>query len=486
MGNDATVTTTDNGALTDAQKDAAAIRQTFEQKGAREAWDLLKQERASSKNYSAEDMDIWEKELVKQFTGKDGNKSLLPNLSIAYLEDNKDRFTNSNGYIVKKDVLNRCDMLNYQQNSEKTQNENHGNDDVETMLANGAYGLIQKDAFRAINAYDDMRTGIFSHSRNSDEAVYTKYLTRYLDERGKQTKTEFGFQKVRDENKRVAEELSKNSKLFNCLDEANSKDKRDGEITLDEVQKVIKHINNSPEYGSLFSTQERLTINALQRQLMNKDNLKDPKNTFVGIELDGMRVVPKISKESIEKTVGHKFGEAPKQEVKPEEKKEEKKDEKKVETKDEKKDEKTDEKKVENKDEKKTEKKDDKKVDAKEDEKTVKEYVLDENKLVTDGTQKAGEGPYQVAQRMLAEAGMHDAEAQRQLTQILKEQLIEDTKSKDYREAVTRLKVGHNFLTCEGLEHLRERVKASNNPTLMKLFGVKEEKKVDLNDYNTI
>ncbi len=67
--------------------------------------------------------------------------------------------------------------------------------------------------------------------------------------------------------------------------------------------------------------------------------------------------------------------------------------------------------------------------------------------------------------------------AQNALTKLLKEQLIEDTGSKTYMEAVSKMEVGHVFLTCEGLEKIREKVAASGNKTLMEMFGAPDSER---------
>ena len=104
--------------------------------------------------------------------------------------------------------------------------------------------------------------------------------------------------------------------------------------------------------------------------------------------------------------------------------------------------------------------------------------------MVNDAVQRAGEGPYQVAERLLG--GKADAKTVMALTQVLKQQLIENTDSKTYQEAVSKMEVGHQFFTCEKLESIRQKVKASGNEELLKIFGepqpVKEEVKAEVNE----
>lgn len=482
----------------DARDDVKRVKEAFETKGAQEAWDVLKKERENTKtsSMSKEDKDAWEKSVSELLT-KSNNTMLLPSLSIAYLNENKDAFS-KDGYINKEKVAAKQHEINHDLTLEKGFEKDMGIDDVDAVLANGAQDSIQKGMFNYANAVEEFNRktrwdgGLFAHKRDDDEeAVRTDYLEGTLEQMSKLGKDEVTFRTNREFNKSIADRLTANEKMFNTLDESNGSFKGDGKITFNEVDKFLERVNTSSTYKGQFTAEEIQLATDLQKTLKDKNTYGDPKGTLAKVEgkfdpallplmFAGMlpiKYVPGITKESIAKThntelpkddASIEITSVPKPvaaaEVKPTETKDNK----------DKADETTNADKVTAEKEKtvdnKTATTDKDKEAKKETEKPADLYSGDyENQLVNDGTQKVGEGPWQVASRLLK--GKNDPAAQKALTEILKQQLIEDTKSKDYKEAVTKLEVGHTFLTCEGLNHLREKAKESGNETLIKLFG---------------
>lgn len=461
----------------DAAKDAEAIKTAFETKGVQEAWGTLKKERLSAKSLSAEDQDVWEK-TVSQHISKSTNKLLLPGLTIAYMNENKDALTNSNGYIKKAEINHKKDMINLTLQMEKGGCAS-GADDVEGLLLNGAADSIAKGIFNPINAINEMQRGLFSHKQNEEEAVKASRLDDAMEMMSAMAKKEAGFVKNRDFNKSIADRMAGDDKLFSLIDEHNKDNKVDGKITLNEVDRFLKHVDGNEYYKKNFTDAQISTARDLQKSLKDTNTYEDPNGTLLTHKgVDGKTILamsksgwipedklPAVTKETLQKSVSPP---QPKVESTPAEAKVTE------DTNEDKSDDTTNVDDVTTDKNKKVEEKavtKDPVQDAnKDDEKAVDLHSGDyENQLVNDGTQKAGEGPWQVASRLLK--GKNDPAAQKALTEILKQQLIDDTKSKDYKEAVTKLEVGHTFLTCEGLNHLREKAKESGNETLIKLFG---------------
>ncbi|MCC7529208.1 MAG: hypothetical protein IT342_11865 [Candidatus Melainabacteria bacterium] len=455
----------------DAKSDAAKIQTTFETKGVEEAWETLKKERQNSKLAPA-DQDAWEKTIVTEL-GNSKNKVLLPALSIAYLNENKDDFTNANGFIKKDEVRHKKDFTNLSLQNDKPGEP--GTDDVDAMLINATNDAIKKDFFAPLNSLREFRRNFWEHKQNSEEAIKTSYLPDAMKMADAMGKKEAAFIVNRDANRSIADRMAGDDKLFSLIDEHNKDNKVDGKITVNEVDRFLKHVDSNEYYKKNFTDAQINTARDLQKSLKDTNTYEDPNGTLLTHKgVDGKTILamskagwipedklPGVTKETLQKSVSTP---APKEEIKVESTTGSKTTDEKA--KEETADEKTTDEKAKN----------EKSVNEKsEEEKTHNEKVIDlysgeyENQLVSDGTQKVGEGPWQVASRLLK--GKNDPAAQKALTEILKQQLVEDTKSQNYKEAVTKLEVGHTFLTCEGLNHLREKAKESGNQTLIKLFG---------------
>lgn len=465
----------------DAKEDAKKIKEAFETKGSQEAWDLLKAERQNSKSLSAEDQDVWEKSVSEQIM-KGQNKMLLPALSIAYINENKDALVNSNGYIAKEKVSNKQENIMRDLKMEKAFGKDIGTDDVDAMLLTGANETIKNDVLKPINIINEMQRGLFSHKQNSEEAIKASRLDDAMEMMNFMGKAEAGFIKNREFNKSIADRLATNDKMFNTLDESNNSFKSDGKITFDEVDRFLDRVKKSSTYKANFTADDIKLAEDLQKTLKDKNTYEDTHGTLVNVEkafdpaltpliFSGMlpiKHIPGVTKETVQKTHNTELPKADVEntvvnttpEVKEEEQKKENKDSSGDETTPDKVTEKTEDKTHSDKTEEEKEK------EIKVVDKYSGEY---ENQLVSDGTQKVGEGPWQVAQRLLKDK--NDPAAQKALTEILKAQLVEGTQSKDYKEAVTKLTVGYNFLTCEGLAGLRQKAKESGNQTLIDLFG---------------
>lgn len=472
MVNDATAANVNtDAACEDARKDAEAIRDAFSHKGIQEAYDLLKAERKNASTLTAAEQDTWENEMMMALSGRNtGKTDLLPGLSLGYLNDNKEKFTNPDDKdeFDAKEVAHQAERMFDKKELEQTYGKGENKvDDLQVALLGNAADLLRKNDY------------------GGEDILEFSELADVLQSSKENAAKEVGYEKTRELNKQIAETFVKNKTLFAAVDEIGG-EKGDGELTDEEVDDFLERVKNSEGFRARFSAEELKAVENLKLTFEDKNNEKDSNSTLVKTDYDFWSANDHfITQESIIGAVGGK--EAADAIVNKAKEgtatTDEKKDEENVENKDEQKNEKdedddkdsseeTDKDKVENKEEKKDDKET---TENKQDKPEVNiNGVVDENKLIEIGTQKAGEGPWQVAERFLN--GVKDEEAQKVLTQILKEQLIEDTQSKDYKEAVTKLKVGHNFLTCEGLEKLRAKISTSNNKTLMQIFGVSETK----------
>lgn len=461
MVNDTTAANVNtDAACEDARKDAEAIRDAFSHKGIQEAFDLLKAERKNASTLTAAEQEVYENEIVMALSGRNGGKAdLLPGLSLAYLKDNKDKFTNAdeNDEFDAKEVAHQAERMFDKRELEQTYGKGENKvDDLQVALLGNAADLLRKNDY------------------NGEDVLELDEVDDILKDSKENAAKEVGYEKTRAFNKQIAEAFIKNKTLFGVIDEIDG-EKGDGKLTEGEVNDFLERIKKSEGFKARFSAEELKAAEDLKTTFDDYNNYNDANSNLV--ESKNWWLKPRknwITEESITKAVGGKEaaeaivakaneGTSTTDQAKTEEKKEEVKKEE--ENKDS----------TENVDAKKDEvAKKDEESEKKEETKTEVSIngVVDENKLVEIGTQKAGEGPWQVAERFLT--GTDDAAAQQALTQILKEQLVEDTQSKDYKEAVSKLKVGHNFLTCEGLEKLRAKVLASGNKTLMTVFGVKE------------
>ncbi|MBA3993888.1 MAG: hypothetical protein C0469_10205 [Cyanobacteria bacterium DS2.3.42] len=471
MVNDTTaVTSPADAACEDARKDGDAIRNAFATKGIEEAYALLKEERKNAGTLSPIEKDIWEKELVNALSANGGKTDVLPGLSLAYLKENKSTFTNP-------DDGDEYDVRSVNGEARRMFDKREMEDD---------YTGGNKDLFKnKVDDIDVVLVGNAAHVLNTNDYGGEKVkeiedLDEVLEDNKKNAATEAGYQTTRDFNKSIAETFVKNKTLFSAVDEIDG-EKGDGELTDDEVDDFLKRVKNSEGFKARFSEEEIKAVEALKTTFDDDNNEDDKNSNLVKTERNFWSANDHfITQESILQSVGGEEGvkaieakvaeakakldQEMKQEKTEDETKteEEKVEEEKVD------DEKVDDEKVENKDEKVEEEK------KPEEEKT--EVVDTETQMLNDAVQKAGEGPYQVAARLLR--GKQDMAAQIALTKILKEQLTEDTESKTYMEAVSKMQVGHVFFTCEGLEKIREKVAASGNKTLMEMFGaptVKEE-----------
>lgn len=454
MVNDTTAATVNtDAACEDARKDAAAIRDAFSHKGIQEAYDLLKAERKNATTLSAAEQDVYENEIVMALSGKqDGKTDLLPGLSLGYLNDYKAQFVNpeDKDELDAKEVAHQAERLFDKRELEQSYGKGENKvDDLQVALLGNAADLLKKNDF---NGQDILEFDELADVMEASKANAVK---------------ESAYEKTRELNKQIAELFVKNKNLFSAVDEIDGT-KGNGELTDDEVDDFLERVKNSEGFRARFSAEELKAVEALKTTFEDDNNEKDGNSILVKTDYNFWSKNDHfITQESILQAVGGKEaadaiiakanqGTSTDQKTNEADKGEEKKEDE------------------EGKVEGKTEEAEKESSDAtkKEETQASVDSLVDENKLVELGIQKAGEGPWQVAERLLA--GNSDEDAQKALTQILKEQLIEDTQSKDYKEAVSKLKVGHSFLTCEGLEKLRAKVLASGNKTLMTVFGVKE------------
>ena len=455
MVDKATATVNTDSACEGAHKDADAIRDAFSHKGIEEAYELLKQDRKNVANLSPAEQDTYEKEMVNALSANGGKTDILPGLSLAYLKEHEVGYKNPDdgSEFDVREVGNDAKRLFDKREMEDSYAGLSGGktlnkvDDIEVTLLGNAADLLKKNDFNGknIKGLDDLDDVLKDNKENVLQ--------------------EDGFQKTRDFNKSIAEAFVKNSRLFANLDEANGDEERDGKITQKEVQHFLDHCDKNPSYKALFTDEEMKAVQDLKKTFDDPNNHEDDNQVFVKHwnPLIGSRK-NWITEDSIKEAVGGEAGIKAIEKTVAEEKAKAT----------EKKDEKTDSKEENKKDGDKTTVEDAAKKKAentneKTAEKTKTEVVDAETQMLNDAVQKVGEGPYQVAARLLR--NKHDSAAQTILTQILREQLIEDTGSKTYAEAVSKLDVGHKFMTCEGLEKIREKAEASKNPTLKELFG---------------
>lgn len=448
MVNDTTAAAVNtDAACEDARKDAEAIRDAFSHKGIQEAYDLLKAERKNATTLSAAEQDVYENEIVMALSGKqDGKTDLLPGLALGYLNDYKTQFVNpeDKDEFDAKEVGHQAERLFDKRELEQTYGKGENKvDDLQVALLGNAANLLKKNDF------------------NGKDVLEFDELADVLNDSKENAVKESAYEKTREFNKQIAETFIKNKTLFSAVDEIDG-EKGDGELTDDEVDDFLKRVKNSEGFRARFSEEELKAVEALKTTFEDDNNEDDDNSILVKTDHNFWSANDHfITQESILQAVGGK--EAADAIVAKANEGTSTTDQKQEETEQE-----------ETEQEGKTEEDSKESTEEKKDDNSEVSIngVVDENKLVEIGTQKAGEGPWQVAERLLA--GTNDAAAQQALTQILKEQLVEDTQSKDYKEAVTKLQVGHNFLTCEGLEKLRAKVLASGNKTLMAVFGVKE------------
>lgn len=448
---DKVATTNPDAACEDARKDADAIRDAFSHKGIDEAYKLLKEESEKTKastTLTAEEKDTWENEIVMALSKRDGKADLLPGLSLAYLKENKDQFTNAKD----KDEFDadKVERKSERMFDKREMEKEYGNgknkvDDLDVALLGNAADLLKKNDY------------------NGKDVLEFEEVDDILKDSKENAAKEVGYEKTRDFNRKIAETFVKNKTLFAAVDEIDG-EKGDGKLSEGEVDDFLERIKKSEGFKARFSAEELKAVEDLKATFDDANNHKDANATLVETKNPTFASRKNwITQESIIKAVGGKEAAdaiiakaneltTPKTE---EEKKEEETD---------KKDDVEDKKEEKDKDTTNIEKTEDEKE---EDDK--KEVVDTETQMVNDAVQRAGEGPYQVAERLLG--GKHDAKTVMALTQILKQQLIENTGSQNYKEAVSKMEVGHQFFTSEGLESIRQKVKASGNEELLKIFG---------------
>lgn len=478
-------------ACEDGVADAAKIKETFDKMGSEQAFELLKQEREKNKGLSTAEQDAWQKSMVQALSG-DGKNSILPQLSIAYLNANKEELS-SDGYISQSKIDQKAAKLNDYLGFETKIGQDLGIDDLEAALLKNAQKAVTSESVKAANAAEDDEW--FSHKRSSDEVVSVEKLSSALKEESETKKTEFSYGETRDLNKKLAETLASNQRLFRFLDESNGSYAQDGVITDEEVKNFLIHAEKNPDYKSLFKPEELTLVNDLRKTMENVDKNSASKSSLVKYDIEDNWFSPdevhaSISKDSIAKSiagdglvgaaaVGGALAAAGKAlEALKAKKEDEKVEEKKEETKVEKKD----DVKVEKKEEaEKTEKKEEIAKVEKEEETTAPEgedennpekqpvVLTKEETLLKHAVQVAGEGPYQVAARLLG--GQGDLNDQLALTEILKQQLIEDTGAKNYSDAVKKMAAGHPFVSANNIKNIREKVLAAKNDTLCNLVS---------------
>ncbi len=445
MVNDTTaVPVNTDAACEDARKDAEAIRDAFSHKGIEEAYTLLKEERKNAVGLTAAEKDIWEKELVNSLSANGGKTDILPGLSLAFLKENKGNYKNP-------DDSDEYDVRTVQNDAKRMFDKREMEDE---------YGAVNKSTF--LNKVDDIDVTLLGNAAEllkkndfgGEKVKDIDDLDELLEDNTKNAEKEAGFQKTRDFNKTIAEALVKNPRLFGVLDEANFEQETDGQIDEAEVDKFLDHCEKNESFKKLFTEEELKAVADLKATFDDANNHKDDNQVFVKHWNPWIgRRQNWITQDSIKEALGGEEGvkaiEAKVAEAKAKLAEGQTEEDKKDETKDDEVKDTTEEKK---------------------DETEVKTEVVDtETQMVNDAVQKPGEGPYQVAARILR--GKGDMTAQIALTKVLKEQLIEDTGAKDYAEAITKLDVGHPFFTCDSLEKIREKVAASGNQTLMDIFG---------------
>ena len=456
-----------DGACEDARKDGDAIRDAFSHKGIEEAYALLKEERKNASNLTPEEKDIWEKEMVNSLSSNGGKTDLLPGLALAFLKENKETYKNpddSDEYDVRTVSADAKNNFKWREMEDSYAEVNKGSflnkvDDIDVVLVGNAADMLKKNDFggKKIREIED--------------------LDEVLEDNKKDAEKQAGFDKTRDLNKSIAETFTKNHGLFSIIDSENDDDETDGQLTQDEVTRFLEHVEKNKDYKDRFSADELKAAEALKTTFEDKNNRDDDSQSLVETRKKSIFHDRKnwITQESILETVGG--AEAAKKLVddaaKPKEENKEVADKDTSEGADKEGDKDGKDKDAENKDEHKDEKVEEKK----------EEVVDTETKMVNDAVQKAGEGPYQVAARLLG--GKGDMAAQIALTKVLKEQLIEDTGAKNYAEAITKLEVGHPFFTCDSLEKIREKVAASGNQSLMDLFGAPTVKQDDTSSEKT-
>jgi len=438
-----------DGACEDARKDADKIREVFSTQGIQEAYALLLKEREGTKALgTAAERDTWEKEMVMALSGRQGKQDILPALSLAFLNENKETFKNpddSDKFDVREvrfQAGRMFDKLDMETAYGGTENKV---DDLQVALLGNAADVLNKNDY------------------NGEEIVEFDDLADVLKDNAENAKTEGEFQKTRDFNKQIAEAFAKNPRLFGVLDEANYGSETDGEVSEQEVDNFLAHCDKNESFKQLFTKEELKAVEDLKKTFDDPNNHKDDNGTLVESWNPWIGSRSNwITKESIAKAVGGEeamkalgsaisgagkaLAEAAADVVK------KVKEEGVTATADE----------------------------AKETTETTEKVEDPEVVMLTDAVQKAGEGPYQVAARLLK--GKNDMEAQLALTKILKQQLMEDTGAQTYEEAVTKLIVGHKFFTPETIDCIREKVGASGNATLIAMFGpsISEQAAADL------
>lgn len=455
-----------DGACEDARQDADKIREVFSTQGIQEAYALLMKERESAKTLgSASERDTWEKEIVMALSGRQGKQDILPGLSLAFLNDKKDAFKNpddTDEFDVREvryqagRLFDKLDMETAYGNKENKV------DDLDVALLGNAAEVLNKNDY------------------GGEDILEFDELSEVLKDNAENAKEEGEFQKTRDFNKQIAETFAKNKRLFGVLDEANSADSVDGKITEAEVDRFLLHCERNDSFKQLFTEEELKAVEDLKTTFDDPNNHKDDNNTFVkswnpwiGKRQNWITqesIAAAVGGEEAMKSLGNAISGAGKAIA----------EAAKVALKSAKEKESTE---------------GDKGSDAAAEAGTIvgeaikqtdKDTVTDdkaedpETAMLSEAVQKAGEGPYQVAARLLK--GKNDEAAQIALTKILKQQLMEDTGAKTYEEAVSKLIVGHKFFTPETIDCIREKVGASGNATLIALFGpsVSEQAAADL------
>lgn len=459
-----------DGACEDARKDADKIREVFSTQGIQEAYATLLKEREGAKLLgTAAERDTWEKEMVMALSGRQGKQDILPALSLAFLNENKEAFKNpdeAKEFDVREVRYQAGRMFDKLDMETAYGNKENKVDDLQVALLGNAADVLNKNDYNGENIleFDD--------------------LSEVLTDNAENAKTEGEYQKTRDTNKQIAEAFAKSPRLFGVLDEAEDGDV-DGKISEEEVDTFLEHCKKNESFKQLFTKEELKAVEDLKATFDDANNIKDDNNTLVKTSSflgTGWFRDKWITQESIAEAVGgveamKAIGSAitgagkalAEAAVKALEEAKGKKDS--------------------------TEKKEGAEEDegAKEVGKKVGEAVKDDKDsadddksenpevdMLTQAVQKAGEGPYQVAARLLK--GKNDEAAQMALTKILKQQLMEDTGAKTYEEAVSKLIVGHKFFTPETIDCIREKVGASGNATLIAMFGpsVSEKAAADL------
>ncbi|HEY9786487.1 MAG TPA: hypothetical protein V6D17_13855 [Candidatus Obscuribacterales bacterium] len=104
--------------------------------------------------------------------------------------------------------------------------------------------------------------------------------------------------------------------------------------------------------------------------------------------------------------------------------------------------------------------------------------------VLEQATQKAGEGPWQASLRVLGikderKMTKEEVAAARELTEIFKKNLVEQSGAKSYNDALNsgKLTVGYNWMSPENIDKTLEAINASNNETLKARFAKMQPKK---------